>query len=137
MSKCLTQESRTVDLLKTSSPCHLGLCLHPGHLELLSVEFRHENVYPSPLPSFSLLPFLHVFIDIILLSIPWSHVYIFIENSLYGFITFLNFQPRHHFLSLLFRINLSENSHHLLYLFIHMDSGKVLQKITQPYILVL
>ena len=92
---------------------------------------------PSPLPSFSLLPFLHVFIDIILLSIPWSHVYIFIENSLYGFITFLNFQPRHHFLSLLFRVNLSENSHHLLYLFIHMDSGKVLQKITQPYILVL
>ena len=92
---------------------------------------------PSPLPSFSLLPFLHVFIDIILLSIPWSHVYIFIENSLYGFITFLNFQPRHHFLSLLFRVNLSENSHHLLYLFIHMDSGKVPQKITQPYILVL
>ena len=44
MSKCLTQESRTVDLLNSSSPCHLGLCLHPGHLELLSVEFRYENV---------------------------------------------------------------------------------------------
>lgn len=44
MSKCLTQESRTVDFVNSSSPCHLGLCLHPGHLKLLSVEFRYENV---------------------------------------------------------------------------------------------
>lgn len=92
---------------------------------------------PGLLPSFSLLPFLHIFIDIILISIPWPHICIFIENFLYGFITFLNFQLRHHFLSLFFWDTLSENSHHLLYLFIHMGSGKVPHKITKPYILAL
>ena len=41
---------------------------------------------PNLLPSFSLLSFLHIFIDIILISIPWPHICIFIEIFLYDFI---------------------------------------------------